>query len=176
MFKNITENYSGGDASIEILLMLTGALVLGWLLRWLYDYFVYDDVYAFDDPSFAQEGGDEYERAIVEAPAAATQDAVPAPVVAPAVAVMPYKQDDLKIIEGIGPKIEQLLQDNGIDGWQTLADTPVEDIKAILRGAGERYRIHDPSTWPEQSQMAANHQWDELEEFQDFLSGGKIVG
>ena len=103
---------------------------------------------------------------------------VPArPVVAQAqqaqVVMMPYKQDDLKIIEGVGPKIEQLLQEGGIDTWLKLAESDPEDIKTLLRAAGDRYRIHDPTTWPEQAQLAVDHQWDELEEYQDALSGGK---
>ena len=89
------------------------------------------------------------------------------------VAMMPYKQDDLKMVEGIGPKIAQLLQDGGIRTWKDLANTSPEDITTILRAAGERYRIHDPTTWPEQAQLAVEHKWDELEEYQNALSGGK---
>ncbi len=86
-----------------------------------------------------------------------------------------YEQDDLKIIEGIGPKISQVLADAGITTWEKLAETQAEEIKEILHKAGNRYKIHDPSTWPQQAQFAANRNWKKLKEYQDYLVGGKDV-
>ncbi|MBP6185452.1 MAG: 50S ribosomal protein L27 [Saprospiraceae bacterium] len=83
------------------------------------------------------------------------------------------KLDDLKIIEGVGPKIEQLLKDGGIDTWAALAAADVERIKEILNEAGSRYQMHDPTTWPAQAQMAADGNWDELASYQDNLKGGR---
>ncbi|MDF1866476.1 MAG: helix-hairpin-helix domain-containing protein, partial [Saprospiraceae bacterium] len=88
-------------------------------------------------------------------------------------AVFPDNSEDLKIVEGIGPKIEQLLKDAKINTWQELADTSVEALQAILKEAGDRFRIHDPSTWPMQAQMAADGEWDKLKDYQDFLQGGR---
>ena len=85
------------------------------------------------------------------------------------------KLDDLKIIEGIGPKIEQLLKEGGINTWAELAVAPVDRLKEILDAAGPRYQIHDPSTWPAQSKFAAEGQWEELKEYQDMLTGGRDV-
>ena len=84
-------------------------------------------------------------------------------------------QDDLKLIEGIGPKIEGLLNDAGINTWQELADAPGEKIQAILDEAGPRYRMHDPATWSKQAKLAADAKWEELETLQDSLKGGKEV-
>lgn len=86
------------------------------------------------------------------------------------------KLDDLKIIEGIGPKIETLLKDGGINTWAELAEAPVDRLKEILDAAGPRYQIHDPSTWPAQSKFAAEGKWDELKEYQDMLLGGRDAG
>jgi predicted flap endonuclease-1-like 5' DNA nuclease len=83
------------------------------------------------------------------------------------------KQDDLTVVEGIGPKIQSLLQDNGIDTWYKLAQTEVSTLKQILDTAGDRYRIHDPGTWPKQSGMAHEGRWDQLKDYQEFLNGGK---
>ncbi len=83
------------------------------------------------------------------------------------------KLDDLKIIEGVGPKIEQLLKDGGIDTWAALASADVDRIKEILNEAGSRYQMHDPTTWPAQAQMAADGKWDELTAYQDSLKGGR---
>lgn len=81
--------------------------------------------------------------------------------------------DDLKIIEGIGPKIEQLFHDAGINTWQALATADVEQLKSILAEAGSRYQMHDPTTWPKQAQLAADGQWEELESYQESLKGGR---
>ncbi len=84
-----------------------------------------------------------------------------------------YKQDDLKAVEGIGPKIQSLLHDGGIKTWRALAETPVGKIQSILDAAGPRYKLADPTTWPKQAEMAADGKWKELKEYQDFLQGGR---
>ena len=85
----------------------------------------------------------------------------------------PEKYDDLKKIEGIGPKIESLLNQAGIKNFATLARTPVEKLKEILRAAGSRFRLADPTTWPRQARMAAEERWEELQDYQDALNGGR---
>jgi large subunit ribosomal protein L27 len=85
------------------------------------------------------------------------------------------KANDLKIIEGVGPKIEQLLQEAGIDTWEALAEAPVDRLKEILEAAGTRYQVHDPSTWPAQAKFAAEGKFEELKEYQDMLIGGRDV-
>jgi predicted flap endonuclease-1-like 5' DNA nuclease len=84
-----------------------------------------------------------------------------------------FSQDDLKAIEGIGPKISELLMSNGIGTWKALADSSVSRLRTILDSQGSKYKLADPSTWPKQAQMAAEGDWDKLEEYQDFLNGGK---
>ena len=85
------------------------------------------------------------------------------------------EKDDLKKVEGIGPKIEGLLNDAGIQTFANLATTEVDKIKQILSDAGSRYAAHDPTTWPAQAKMAAEGKWDELKKWQDELDGGKVV-
>ncbi len=85
------------------------------------------------------------------------------------------KVDDLKVIEGVGPKIESLLQDGGITSWAILADAPIDRLKEILEAAGPRYRVHDPATWAKQARLAADNKWEELEALQQNLKGGKEV-
>ncbi|HIO96940.1 MAG TPA: hypothetical protein EYG71_03335 [Leucothrix sp.] len=79
------------------------------------------------------------------------------------------KNDDLKKIEGIGPKIEALLQKNNISSFEQLKACRRESLIAILENAGPQYRMHEPKTWPEQAQMAFNGEWKKLTEFQDYL-------
>jgi len=33
--------------------------------------------------------------------------------------------------------------------------------------------LADPTTWPKQAEYAADGEWDALEEYQDFLDGGR---
>jgi len=82
-------------------------------------------------------------------------------------------KDDLKKIEGIGPKIEGLLNAGGIHTWSKLSTTEVSVLKGILSAAGPRYQMHDPGSWPRQAKLAANGEWDKLEKLQDELLGGK---
>ncbi len=86
---------------------------------------------------------------------------------------VPTEKDDLKIVEGIGPKIEKICNESGIWTFAELASTSVERLNEILEAAGPAFRIADPGTWPRQAEFAAAGQWTELKEYQDFLSAGK---
>lgn len=83
------------------------------------------------------------------------------------------EHDPLQKIEGIGPKIEALLVQAGIRTFHHVADAGVARLQEVLAAAGERYRLHDPSTWPEQARLAASGKWEELERFKEFLNGGQ---
>lgn len=82
-------------------------------------------------------------------------------------------QDDLKLVEGIGPKIAELFEAAGIKTWRDLSETSVEKAQAILDAAGDRYTIHNPGTWPRQAKMMYEGKWAELKTWQDSLEGGK---
>ncbi len=84
-------------------------------------------------------------------------------------------KDDLKIVEGIGPKIEEILNAAGINTFSELENTDVEKLKATLAEAGGQYKSHNPTTWPKQAGLAAAGKWDELKKWQDELDGGKEV-
>lgn len=101
-----------------------------------------------------------------------------APVVAAssivAATVVDNRVDDLKIVEGIGPKIEELLNNAGIKTFAGLAATSVARLNEILEAAGPRYQMHDPGTWPDQSALARDNKWTELKILQDDLNKGKV--
>ena len=82
------------------------------------------------------------------------------------------KGDDLKKVEGIGPKIAELFNDAGIMTFADLAGTDVDKLKEILVAAGSRYASKNPSSWPKQAQMAVDGKWDELKVWQDNVKGG----
>ncbi|HIE45712.1 MAG TPA: hypothetical protein EYG80_05640 [Flavobacteriaceae bacterium] len=83
-------------------------------------------------------------------------------------------KDDLTKVEGIGPKIKGLLNDDGIWSWQQLSETTVDKIQEILDNAGPRYRIHKPDSWPKQAGMCARGEWDKLKIWQDEHKGGRL--
>ncbi len=85
---------------------------------------------------------------------------------------MPEGVDDLTVIEGIGPKICQLLIDDGITTFEKLANTSYEEIKAILDKAGPNFRLAKPDAWPKEAALAARGEWQALKELQDRLIGG----
>jgi large subunit ribosomal protein L17 len=101
--------------------------------------------------------------AVEETPVAIEEVTVPANVSA----------DDLKIVEGIGPKIAELFIAKGITTFAQLATTDVDAMKAILEEGGPAFAGKDPGTWAAQAQMAADGKMDELMAWQEELKGGK---
>ena len=80
------------------------------------------------------------------------------------------KADDLKKIEGIGPKIASTLVEAGIATFADLAKAKPAKISEIIAGVRGN---HVTDTWPEQAKLAADGKWDELKKWQDELDGGK---
>jgi predicted flap endonuclease-1-like 5' DNA nuclease len=83
----------------------------------------------------------------------------------------PVKPDDLKVIEGIGPKISSVLQAAGLATFKQLAGADVSHLDQILKNEG--LRLADPSTWPDQAKLAAEGKWEQLKTLQDSLKGGR---
>jgi cell division initiation protein len=81
--------------------------------------------------------------------------------------------DDLTRIEGVGPKVQDILKDAGILTFRDIATTPLYKIKEHLQNAGSHYNMVDSSTWTEQALLAAEGRWDELEVRQEELIGGR---
>ncbi len=84
------------------------------------------------------------------------------------------KEDDLKIVEGIGPKISGMFIDSGIKTWKALSEATVAECQKVLDGGGDRYKIHDPASWPMQAKMAYEGKWKELAKWQDEHDHGKL--
>lgn len=81
-------------------------------------------------------------------------------------------EDDIIIIEGIGPKIRDLLHAANIRTFRALADTPVADLQSILTAAGPNYRLANPGTWPRQAELCVQGDWEALRHYQDELTIG----
>jgi DNA-directed RNA polymerase subunit beta' len=117
-------------------------VLVGWLLSWLLNRLV-------------------GRSRIQELPAPAP----PQPVVAPRV-------EDLTKIEGIGPKIAELLRGNGVDSFAALSRTDVAKLWSILDKGGTRFRLSNPGTWPAQAEYAVRGDWAGLKSYQDKLYVG----
>jgi predicted flap endonuclease-1-like 5' DNA nuclease len=105
------------------------------------------------------------------------EEAVAAPVPAEeataAAPAMPPQPDDLTIMEGIGPKIASVLAAAGVTTFAQLAAADVDWLREVMLAAG--LRLADPTTWPEQSRLAAAGDWEGLKELQGQLKGGRRV-
>lgn len=95
--------------------------------------------------------------------------------VAVEVAAAPVAPDNLEIIEGIGPKIAEVLAQNGIATFAALAGASSEHLRGLLLAAGRRFAVSDPSTWPAQAALAATGDRDALTAMQADLKGGRKV-
>ncbi|KAG1694811.1 Thrombospondin-3b [Nymphon striatum] len=82
-------------------------------------------------------------------------------------------KDDLKKIEGIGPKIQELLSNAGIYTFSDLAKQKRDYLKSLLDAGGPQYRVHEPESWPQQAKLAKDSKWEELQKLQDDLIGGR---
>jgi len=83
------------------------------------------------------------------------------------------KENDLTVVEGIGPKIQELFHNHDVKTWKGLSECSVEKCQQVLDSGGERFRVHKPNTWPEQAKLAYEGRWADLKNWQDQLDGGK---
>ncbi len=80
--------------------------------------------------------------------------------------------DDLKIVEGIGPKMEKALNAAGITTFAQLAASTDAQIHAAIEAAGMRFAPSVP-TWAKQAAYAAKGDFTGLEAYQKTLVGGR---
>lgn len=165
----------GSDMFWPWFLWLLGAFILGLILGWLLKQLFGSDNNTTDYSGKisgleADLAACRKEKSTLAASAAATTASL-------AAAIIPAKtddsvKDDLTKVEGIGPKIKGLLNDDGIWSFLQLSKAEVSQIQKVLDAAGPRYRVHNPKTWPDQAKMAAEGKWAELTKWQDELKGG----
>lgn len=174
---------------------LLGAL-LGWLLNWFLCKWTCgcrkkDDTVTHSTPeplaSVTPTPAAEPVKAAVAEPAPAPKvEPVKAAAVAPAAAATfvldkaaakaaGFKikgPNDLTVIEGIGPKINQLFNNAGYHTFAEVSKMSTDAMQKILDDAGPRYRLARPDTWAKQAELAAENKWAELKAWQDELDHG----
>jgi predicted flap endonuclease-1-like 5' DNA nuclease len=171
------DSYGKGDAMLEIILMLLVAFILGYLFR----YFLskngevqqsdYDEV---SHKNSLLSNQLDVQKNEVKRLKAELEKCQKANVLAFKSGAEPAHKDDLKIVEGIGPKIEQLLYAARIYTWDDLSKTEVRVIQTILDKAGPNYKVHNPESWPFQAKLAAENKWDELKKWQNDHKAGRF--
>ncbi|MBN1658413.1 MAG: hypothetical protein JXA93_08440 [Anaerolineae bacterium] len=102
-------------------------------------------------------------------------EVVEPPIVQPeAAALDAVAPDNLTIVEGIGPAIQKVLHAAGINTYRDLAAADPDRLRAILEEADSKLaRLFDPTTWPEQAQLAAEGNWEGLKALKDRLTAGR---
>ncbi|MBT4985964.1 MAG: hypothetical protein HOH42_08405 [Ilumatobacter sp.] len=79
--------------------------------------------------------------------------------------------DDLRVVEGIGPKIAELCAGIGVMTWRQLAETDIGTLQSMLDAAGSRFKMHRPGSWPQQAALLASGQWEEFVALTETLAG-----
>ena len=168
-------SYSSGDATIEIIIMLLVAFILGYLLRrflsdsgntdnWKSEY---DELSHKHSLLEEQSNIVKTENRKLLAEIEKCKEDAKLGFAAMKANVEPAVKDNLKKVEGIGPKIEQMLYAVGIYTWDALSKTEVSFIQKVLDDGGPAYKVHNPESWPFQAKLAAEGKWDELKKWQD---------
>lgn len=63
-------------------------------------------------------------------------------------------KNDLKVIKGVGPKLEGTLNSVGITAYTQLAKITLKDLRAVLTEAGVNPKMYDLSGWKAQAKKA----------------------
>ena len=139
-------------------------LLLGWLLNWLLSRWTRQDIDHTPPAAMATPS------AFV---AATPTRQAGADITMAALAGFSIKgNDDLPIIEGIGPKISELLKNNGVTTFDKLSRMTVPEISSILDIGGARFKLANPGSWAQQARLCHENRWAELKTLQDELYAG----
>jgi predicted flap endonuclease-1-like 5' DNA nuclease len=153
--------------------MFCWGVFVGWLVEWVIDWLFWRKN---TSSALASNTGTGMTGAALASGMARTAEPM---VAASALAAVPahgglhaYEQSDLEAIEGIGPKIAELLRNNGITTFTQLSQAPMDHLVKILDAGGSRFKLANPQSWAEQAKLAAAQDWVALEKLQNELTGG----
>lgn len=147
-------------------------LLLGWLLNWLLQKFM-----GKDDSGSSGSGGNNYNGSAHASnaysgsgTASGTLGADKALALAAGFKIK--GNDDIEVIEGIGPKIGDLFRENGAGSFDKIMHLSVPAMNAILEKGGSRFKLANPGTWAQQAKLCYENRWTELRDLQDNLTAG----
>jgi large subunit ribosomal protein L21 len=81
-------------------------------------------------------------------------------------------KDDIELIEGLGPKMGQVLRGKGITTFAQIADAKADDLVAILKESGGRFIYASVPTWAQQAALLRDGKMEEFKKLCDELVGG----
>jgi predicted flap endonuclease-1-like 5' DNA nuclease len=81
--------------------------------------------------------------------------------------------DDLEVIEGIGPEIAELLRKADIKTFERLSETSLGELTRVLEAGGSRFGLADPLSWAEQAEYLVNGDYVGLDRIKAELIGGR---
>lgn len=76
---------------------------------------------------------------------------------------------ELRMIAGVGPKTQELLDAAGFQTLEQVAKADPKGLKAVLDAAGSRFALIDPESWPQQARMILAGDAEGLRKIQDGL-------
>lgn len=83
--------------------------------------------------------------------------------------------DDLTAIDGIDATIEGLLHQAGIHTFQNLANTKIDNLRAMLKSAGQAYHSINPDAWRKQAYLAYQSRKEHYAGFAELKVGRKQI-
>ncbi len=169
MFSNISWKSQIIDASFEIALMLAGAFILWFLLAWVMkprkSFVVLD---AIELEAYKKQKNTSHIRSKKSHITPVVKEEIHEEIKEES-----QVQDDITLIYGLTPKVQQLLSSVGIMSYQAIIDSDVEGLEKILLDAWSSFKRYNPATWPDQARLASEGHWRELEEYQAILQKKK---
>jgi predicted flap endonuclease-1-like 5' DNA nuclease len=156
-------------------------LLLGWLLNWLLSKFMGKDSSGGGSSSgtnsynATSQASNAYAGMAAGAGAGAATAVMSGGVDLTKAALAGFKlkhANDLEIIEGIGPKIAGLFNENGVTTFAQVSGLSVTSMNSILEKGGARFKLANPGTWAEQARLCHENRWSELQALQDSLTAG----
>jgi predicted flap endonuclease-1-like 5' DNA nuclease len=154
-----------------MVLAFAGVFLFAWVLWWLWERLSREEepapIEIETQPSAPVVEAPAVEAEAEEAPGSEIELETKAP-------EPPAELDDLKRIEGIGPKLSSVLQEAGVMTFAQLAAASPDQLEQILEAADPRLlRLADPASWPEQAALAATGEWEALDALQGTLKRGR---
>jgi predicted flap endonuclease-1-like 5' DNA nuclease len=132
-------------------------ILVGWLLNWLLTRLLRKDPPAAANNYTAAR--------VVAAPIATPAKPVASTIDLNAARSAGYtlrSADDIAVIDGIGPKIEELFRQHGVTTFAQIAKMSVPELQKILDAGGPHFKLANPATWAQQAQLILDNRWGDL--------------
>lgn len=80
-------------------------------------------------------------------------------------------KNDLSVIAGVGPKLREALNNEGIQSFNHLIAADIDELMATLKEKAVRFNKNNAATWQQQATLAAQGDWSGLDTLKAELKG-----